>query len=348
MDYIFGSDNWGASFSLPYSVVNNLKDCSEAQLKVLLCIFSGTRSTNTASLSMASGVSESDTDNAVEYWRSRGVITVDGVSNTDGKQLSQGEQSFSEKNEPVSLVEAVKPTSKPIEKKAVIRYSQRELKEKIEKDNALQELTSQIQSNFQFSINGKELEDLVNLYEYYKFDVPSILLCANYCSSAGKNSISYLYTVMENWFRKGITEFKDLEQAVMDSNASRDYLHKVMRIFGIDGKPTPTMKNYIEDWRSKGISTDLLEIAYNKCMDNKGKLSFAYINGIITDWTSKSIATVEQVEKNDEVYKAKNPYKKKTESNNSSGNISSYDLNEIENFALNFGLNGSTGKDGNK
>lgn len=349
MDYYFDCDSWGAHFSLPYAVMNYLNECSEAHLKVLLCIFSGSRAADSATLSKAAGVSEAEAEMAVEYWCSRGVISADGSAATVIKPSAvQEDTSFSGKNEPVSLVESVKPTSKPVEKKAVVRYSQRELKEKIDKDNALQKLTSEIQATFQFSINGKELEDIINLYEYYKFDVPSILLCANYCSSAGKNRISYLYSVMVRWYEQDITSYADLEQAIIDSNASRDYLHRVLRICGIDNKPTSAMKDYIEGWRTKGVSLELVEIAYNKCMDTKSKLSFAYINGIINDWTNKSIATVQQVEKNDEAYKAKNPYTKKNNSGKAQDKETSYDLDEFENFALNFGLEVSSGKDGNK
>lgn len=354
MIYRFDIDRWGAEFSVPYSVVNeHIKQADGNFVKVLLCILAGGRNSDTQTISRTCGVAESEVDDAVLYWQQRGVISFN--SNAAQPAVSEIPQpvrnapqpsgSFSERNEPVSLVEAVKVSKNAPAGRVVVNYSQREIKEKAEKDKNLRQLITDIQGILKFSINGKELGRLVELYELYHFDVPTILLAAQYCSSIGKHSVAYLYAVMQRWFEEDINSYAEVEQAIIKSNEIKSFENKVLKIFGMESKPSSRQKEYISKWNKLGFSVELLEIAYNKCMDAKGKLNFSYIDGILMNWSNSSISTAEQVRKSDEKYKSKfNGWDK-----NSSEEKSSYDLDEYENFAMNFSLssNGSEGS-GNK
>lgn len=324
MDYKFVSDSWGASFAFPWAAaVPYIKECSEVQLKVLLCALAGCRYTTSAVLADAAGCSDADAQAAVSYWMERGVLFSEGVN--------EDVHRFSGKNEPVSLVESVKPTAAAsVEKKVTVRYSQREMNEKAEKDAALKSLINEIQS-LQFSINGSELAKLIELYEYYKFDAPSILLAADYCRSAGKCSIAYLYTVMTNWYKDGINSYAEVEKAMIKAAEVKSFENKILRIFGMENKPSKRQREYIREWNSLGYNTELIEIAYNKCMDSKAKLSFSYIDGILKNWANGGITTSEQVAQSDEQFKSKRA---------AAGELSgtSYDLEEFESFALNYGF----------
>lgn len=324
MEYKFVSDSWGAAFSFPWAAAAPfIKECSEIQLKVLICALAGARYTTSAVLADAAGCSEADAMAAVNYWLERGVFSAEGVREEVHR--------FSGKNEPVSLVESVKPTqAAAVEKKVTVRYSQREMSEKAEKDATLKNLINEIQS-LQFSINGTEFAKIIELYEYYKFDAPSILLAADYCRSAGKCSVAYLYTIMVNWYKEGINTYADVEEAMIKAAEVKSFENKIMRIFGMENKPSKKQREYIREWSKLGYNTELIEIAYNKCMDIKTKLSFSYIDGILKNWANGGITTSEQVAENDEQFKSK-----RAASAELSG--ASYDLDEFENFALNYGF----------
>lgn len=323
MDYKFVSDNWGASFTFPWAAAAPyIKECTEIQLKVLVCALAGSRYTTSAVLAEAVGCSDADAQAAISYWLERGVLCCDGIT--------EDVHRFSGKNEPVSLVEAVKPASAAVEKKVTVRYSQREMSEKAEKDASLKNLINEIQS-LQFSINGSEFAKLIELYEYYKFDAPSILLAADYCRSAGKCSIAYLYTMMIDWYKNGVNSYADVEKMLIKLSEVRSFENKILRIFGMENKPSKKQREYISDWNDKGYNTELIEIAYNKCMDSKTKLSFSYIDGILKNWANGGITTSEQVAQSDEQFKNKRA---------AAGELSgtSYDLDEFESFALNYGF----------
>lgn len=327
MDYCFEADSWGASFSFPWAAAGvYIKSCNEAQIKILLCILAGPRYTDSAMLSAMSGFSEADVDSAVTYWKERGVIKV----NSENPVVSKPEAShtFSAKNEPASLVESVKPTkAAAVEKKIIVKYSQREIQQKAENDATLKSLINEIQS-LQFSINGMELGKLIELYELYRFDAPSILLAADHCRAAGKCSIAYLHTVMINWYNEGINTYAEVEQAIITASERRSYENKILGIFGMENRPSKKQQQYMTEWRRLGFNNDLIELAYNKCLDTKSKLSFSYIDGILKNWAKVGVSSVEDAEQSDKQHKKK--YSAVSEDK------PSYDLNEYENFARNY------------
>jgi DnaD/phage-associated family protein len=69
----------------------------------------------------------------------------------------------------------------------------------------------------------------------------------------------------------------------------------VRSIFGIgerrlSKKERDFISRWTEDFR---YGRDMIEPAYEKCVDATGKLSFAYIDRILSSWNAKGIATPE-------------------------------------------------------
>lgn len=340
MNYRFFRDDWGADFKVPACVVSDYLKLSDGNyIKVLLCILAGKRNITTDELSKLCGLSAQIVDDAVVYWCGLGVISnrehSETAASTALPNADETPKKFSKRNEPVSLVEAVRPTKNVVDRKIVVNYTQCEIKEKAENDANLKQLINDIQSTLQFSINGKELGRLVELYELYKFDVPTILLAAEYCNTIGKRSIAYLSAVMVRWFEENITTYSEVEQAIIRAGDQKSFENKVLKIFGMESKPSKQQSEYIAKWNNIGFSVEMIEIAYNKCMDTKNKLNFKYIDGILMNWSEGSIKTPEQVYKSDEQFRAQYAAKKQAEEIQKD---TSYDLDEFEEFAMNFSL----------
>ena len=333
MNYRFDIDNYGSSFRVPTSVVSDYIKISDGNfVKVLLCILSGNRVTTSVQLAKKCGLDENTVDDAVIYWTNLGVISV---NNTTVAPSVTVDENNNEKAKPVSVVEAVRPKKK-VESKYVYKYSNKEIQEKSEKDENFKNLLEEIQKTLQFSINGEETIRLAELYDLYRFDTPSILLVADYCASMGKRSIAYLSTVMIRWFEdEEISTYSEVQKKIIQLNDFHKYENVVLNTFGMTNKPSKQQREYIEKWQSMGITKELLEIAYDKCLNQKGSLSFNYIDGTIKKWTEGGITTPEQVEINDEKFKSRNSYGKEKKSDEKKN---SYDLDKIEQFALNFSL----------
>lgn len=340
MKYTFDCDRWGSSFSVPSKVVDKYIKLSDGDfVKVLLCILCSTeRECDSAKLAEKSGLPENTVIDAVTHWVSLGVITTERSDTAKPAQIKAVSTPVSEpetKTEPVSKVEAVAPKRQSVSNKLCIRYKNSEILEKQQKDPNLAHLFDEIQTVLQRTINGTEQGELLALYEYYRFDAASILLAAEYCVSLEKHSVSYLVTVMRGWFEQDICTYQQIEQEIIRLSNIKKYEFKILKIFGQTAKPSKQQLEFIEKWRTMGFTVEMLEIAYNKCVDNTNKLNYKYIDTILSNWAGKSITTPEQVTHEDEKYHTS---KKNKNTNKNTNKQTSYDLDDFEKFAMNFDL----------
>ena len=341
MEYNIDFKRWGRFFSVPCNVVDEYISLSDGDfIKVLLCVLcSNSQRVSTAKLAEKIGITEEKVEDAIIYWAGLEVI----VAEKQGEKLPamdiQKKQSISTvKSAPVQNVGAIIPSKNSIDAKTRVKYSTRELSEKIENNEELKALYDNIQTVLSHTINGTEIAAILNLYEYYNFSAASILMIAEYCVSIGKNRMAYIETVAKNWFDKGICSYSEIEQEIIRQGENRNFENKVMNIFGMTNKLTKKQKELISKWRDMGFSLDMLGIAYEKCMNNTTKLSFAYINKILENWSGKQIMTPQQVDEDDMKYVSK---KVKPVVNQS--NDTSYDLNDWEKYAMSLGTGSGSG-----
>ncbi len=328
----FDCDKWGSNFSVPASVANEyLKLCDPLYLKVLIyALAQNSHYLEQTEIASACGVSEDIVSDAYKYWTSNGVLRCEDapVSRAaDTASPAKAEQP----SQQLSPVKAIDPTKASVSNKLVIRYTNSEILEKTKSDKQLAGLLNEIQSVLGRTINSTEQGELIALYEYYGFDAPSIILSAEYCCSLEKPRVSYLAAVMKSWYENDILSYKQIEQEIIRATSVRKFENRITSMFGMTSKPSKAQLEYIRAWKDMGFTAEMIEIAYNKCMDNTSKLNFKYINSILTNWAAKSISTPSQVDEEDSRY-----HSRKTRS--SAEEKTSYDLEEFERFAREFDL----------
>lgn len=343
MDYRIDIKRWGRFFSVPCSVVDDYIRLSDGDyVKALLCMLcSDSPVVSTEQLAERAGITAEKAEEAVIHWAGLGVIsaeTLDGkaveknaavsvptVSKTEPAQVSDA---------PIQNVEAINPAKNSVDAKTRVKYSTREIAEKIEKSEELKALYDDIQSVFKRTINGTEMAAILNLYEYYNYSAASILMIAEYCTSIGKGRMAYIETVAKNWFEQGICSYSEVEAEIIRQCRLRSYESKVMHIFGMENKLAKKQRELIHKWRDMGFSLDMLEIAYEKCMNSTNKLSFGYINKILENWSGKQILTPQQVDEDDRKFLNRSP--QSADNSDKQNKDTSYDLDEWERFAMNF------------
>ena len=331
MNYKIDCKHWGRFFSVPCSVVDDYILVSDGDfVKVLLCILcSNTNLISTDDLARQSGISEDRAEDAIIHWTNLGVITaetVDGKSlavKTRIKSVNSPENSYSKSGEMNSSKNAT-------DAKTRVKYSTREIAEKIDSSDELKALFDDIQRVLKRIINGTEMAAILNLYEYYDYSAASILMIAEYCMSLGKGKMAYIETVAKDWFDQGICSYAEVEAEIIRQSAQRTFETKVIRAFGIENKITKRQREFIQNWRNMGFSVEMLAIAYEKCMNATNKLNFGYINKILETWSGKNIKTPAQVDEDDSAFS------KKTKADRQDNKDTSYDLSEWEKYAMNF------------
>jgi DnaD/phage-associated family protein len=206
-----------------------------------------------------------------------------------------------------------------------------EIREKAEKDKELGRLFKEIQNYLNRDINGREMGILDDLYEMYHFDVPTILITAEYCNTLGKYSVPYLHKLLKDWYEHDITTYEQAEAEIVRRTEYNSYESMVKRCLGLTNNLTTHQKEYVDRWRSAGIDESLLEIACEKCLDGTGgKINFKYIDTVISSWVNKGIKTPEQVKADDASFSSKNGKFVADDKENS------YTIDKLEKLANNF------------
>ncbi len=348
MIYRIDCDRWGRFFSVPCSVVDEYIKLSDGEfVKILLCILSSNSCVvDTGALAVQAGVSSQIAEDAVVYWAGLGVISAANENGTEIKKMPEKPvvsasvvvnsepKSKPVKENPVSSIEAINPAKSSQANKTSVKYTPRELSEIAEKNEEIKMLVNDIQKILCRTINMTEMAGIINLYEYYGFSAASILMISEYCYQLGKDRFAYIETVAKNWFERGIVDYLDVENEIIKQSEERSFQNKAAKVLGIEGKLTKKQIEFIDKWRQMGYTLEMIEIAYEKCMNNKNKLSLSYVDGIFKNWSGKSIITPEQVAAEDAKFlnssSSKKKFNPKTENKNTS-----YDLSDWEQLAMN-------------
>jgi DnaD/phage-associated family protein len=145
------------------------------------------------------------------------------------------------------------------------------------------------------TFSSTEYEILYALGDYYGLPPETILLLFSLCRSEGKTSAKAIEERAAEWMRLGITDPADAERYIARRRSAKSAESTVRSIFGIgerrlSKKERDFISRWTEDFR---YGRDMIEPAYEKCVDATGKLSFAYIDRILSSWNAKGIATPE-------------------------------------------------------
>ncbi len=329
MEYKFDVDSWGGQFSVPCSVATEYLKTSDGNfVKVLLCILaSPSRTVDSQKIALMAGVTKDIVEDAVLHWTNFGVLKLVGKNDSTTDSTTQADIP----SVPQSTAESVKPREKAIDRKIVVSYTMQEILEKAKNDTELKHLFDEIQNYVNKNINGRELGILTDLYEVYHFDVPTILIAAEYCNTLGKYSVHYLAGVLKSWYEQDITTYDLVEAEIVRRTEYDTYENTVRRCLGLTNRLTTKQKEYAEKWKNCGIDESLLKIAVEKCLDGTGgKINFKYIDAVIASWVNKGIKTPEQVKADDENFSGKKGSFAASEKDNS------FSVDKLEEMARNF------------
>ncbi len=331
MTYKIDFDHWGRFFNVPCNIVDeHLRLADGDFVKVLLCIFSGGSTVDSEQIAKLSGLKASRVDDAVHYWADIGVIRVDGIPSRENSHTAVAASADVKPKNITPSAPAVKP---------VVRYSPKELADILEKNEELKYLTAEYEKIKGTFVKDNEILGLINLNEYYGFDAQSIMLLIEYCSKLGKTRIAYIEKVARDFFDREIISYPDVEAEIIRLSRIRSYEHKAVKALGLKGKPSTRQAAVIKEWQDKGISIEMMEAAYDICMDSISEPNFNYIAKIIGSWLEKGLYDPEEAKKSSE----KNTAAKNRK--NVKNAETSYDLDEWEKFAMSF--DPESGGDGN-
>lgn len=246
--------------SIPARVVDGLLGIATgAQLKVLLFILRFTKmGADSADIARFCNIKPEDVDSAVDFWIKERVFV-----------LEQGKLRL------VNATKTVVPKELPKVAATIILD---------ETDETFRGMVAEVQRITGKIVNQPMLQILYNMAENLHFSYEMIVQMVAYCNKADKFSARYLEQIAADWYDEGINTFELAEKKIGELEAYSKLENRLKRAFGIATNFSAKQKAEIRSWLAMGLTEELMVEAYNRCMDVKGKMSFAYMGGILEKW----------------------------------------------------------------
>lgn len=311
MAYHVGNGIWDGVFAVPNRVCDeHIKLASGPSVKALLLILRHGGRICQRELAAQLGQSVADIQDAVNYWVAQGVLSEDGAPRQE--PVLELPPAISYRVEPEDILDGTlqrqagsgPPHPEPEERVKTLsssrpRLTTGEINELAAQDNNITYLLQEVQSVMGKPLTPVASSTIASLYSYSGMRPDLILMLVHYCVSVGKGNMRYIERMADDWVDKGIDSHEKAEAEILRLTEKNLTENKVKSLFGIyDRSLVASEKNYIHAWVDElGIDLKLIELAYERAVELKGKLSFPYINGILVNWHKKGIKTPAQAVK---------------------------------------------------
>ena len=252
------------------------------------------------------GLLESDLMLAVKYWETAGAIIRNGESFVFAQSISKE-----------NAQEVQETPEKPhTENLAAI----------IEADRSLSDMFMVSQEILGKTISGSDMETIYWFYSELKMSPEAILLLLEHCVSKGKTRMNYIEKVAISWSEMGLTNAENVALYIKNEEQKTGFLYSIRKIMGISDRSLSQIEEkYLTKWHEEmGMEEEMIALAYEYCIIQTAKLSFPYMDKIITRWTKEGIRTVADAEEDNR------KFKKRSKNEGIAFGDNSYDHDDLE------------------
>ncbi|MBQ8765163.1 MAG: DnaD domain protein [Clostridia bacterium] len=280
------------SVPLPMEFINKYMISANATyVKVYLYglgkCYEGEEDVSNAAIAEALDILETDVSKAWRYWKKVGLVHSEGkgilVFDAVGTEPVKEENSKTE--QPKESAEKPKTASmKDISKAMGINPK-------------MKETVTMAEQLLKKPLTQREITSLYSFMQDYSMTQEMVLLLLEYCVTMDKTNFSYIEKVADGWREQGINTLADATKVLNRLNKEVRMQKKCKKIFGLDRELSQTELNYIARWVSElSMSEAMIRTAYEKTVNNTGKISMPYMNTILKSWFEKGIKTVSQIQ----------------------------------------------------
>ena len=176
----------------------------------------------------------------------------------------------------------------------------RDIAETREGDGLFQNLCGYLETALGRVLRKAELETLHHIYGTLGLPGDVLVLIIGWCKENNRLSAREIERTAYHWHDAGITTYLEAEAFLREQRARRGREWAIRRVLGLsDRKPGESERKYLEKWVAEGLTDALISLAYDRTVGRTGKLSWAYMDKILTSWREKGLLTPEAVETGD-------------------------------------------------
>ena len=128
-----------------------------------------------------------------------------------------------------------------------------------------------------------EISTIISLYKFLSIPREVLIILIEYTGALGRKTMSYLKTAAMDWHERGIDSPKKAHEHITYLEQQKNYYAQMKELFGIYGREfTKKEKEFLDKWAELKFTAEEIKESYEKTIDSTGKISFAYMNKILT------------------------------------------------------------------
>ena len=294
-------------FGVPCIVADNLlKLATGEQLKVLLFLLRNSeRNISAEEVSANTGVSAVQVQESVLFWQNLNVLASENQAGSFPVMQMTAPVAVKAKEQPLPVSEPETKKEKPVSKQRKKEsLNPSEIADYIESNHDIAELFKTAEQVLG-PVKHIMQNTLIWIHDYLGLKREVIITLVSYCCDINKKEPKYIESVALDWAEKEINTLDSANEEVERLKKYNELVYKIKRSFEMEYTPTTKQKEFIEQWQEFGFDMEIIHHAYEKCVESIRKLSFEYINKILTSWHEKNITTIEEAKADDKEYKKK-------------------------------------------
>ena len=316
MEFKVNSGVWGTMFGVPAIVADNfLKLASAEQIKVLLYVLrhSGNMCSD-EEIAVNTGTTPSQVSDAILFWQQANVLSPQQVSavgmSTQPSIMQSPAAQTGSIMQPTAPVISAQPEiirdepSAEVELPKRQNYSGSEIANIMSNSEDIAELFK-IAESMLGTLRNNQMNSLIWMYDYLGLKKEVILTLTAYCIKIDKSNPAYIEKIACSWAENDINSLAAAQEEVQRLSSANDYMEKIVKLFEMNRRPSTKEREFIEQWKKDGFSTELIHYAYEKTVEQINKLSFAYISKILDSWKSSGFTDVKSVKAAESAFRSK-------------------------------------------
>ena len=299
MNYSLDAGAWNSVFAVPSSVVDKyIKLADGASLKLLLYLLRhGGEQFTEEQLRDALNIKRGgELEDAAMFWFQRGIIRMD-----DG-ELTPTDDSVQERLPEAGEPEPEKMQTSSLRKVAVNNgsaiYTAGDIAQRIKTDGAIEFLFKEVQQLYGRPLKNPESRVVLQLTDFYGLPAEVAIMLMKYCFRIGKTSQNYILTAAQDWVNENIRTVDEADQYLQKLEKRYSVEEHLRQAMDMKTTFSPNQLNFIKTWTEEwGFGEDMIILAYQITLDNKGSLNFNYTNKILENWKNAGVYTTDDAKR---------------------------------------------------
>ena len=304
--YSINPASYSSVFVLPTEIADkHLRMAGKAQLKVLLWLYRNTTTPfEIGVVSRETGIPADEIDDAMLYWIQAGLVVKAGeapVSQPSAPEsdapVSKAKASEFIKPEP-PVAQVKKPDEKQNTEPVIVKPSVRDISRRLSESPEVATLFNEVQEVFGRTLGYDAQANLIILHDYHGLSAEAIIMLCSYAKTIGKQgAIAYIMQMGKSWADQGITDFEAASKKIARLEGTTAVWEEFRALAGLENpRPTAKQSELFELWTGDfGYTSEMIYYAYEITVEKKGKISYGYMNGILTSWHNSGFRTVSEV-----------------------------------------------------